>query len=84
MLELDEFDEVQLDELVLEVIERLELDELKLEDEVEVMFDDDNSDDETEAERMVIDDEADGDEVMALYEILAEMMTDDDEVEVDM
>ena len=82
VLELDELDEVLLDELELEVIEQLELEVHKQVDEVEVMLEVHNSNDETEAEHMVIEVEVDGDEVMVLYEIVLLMMINEDEDEV--
>lgn len=80
----EEFDEVQLDEHELEVIEQHEHDEHKVDIEVEVMLLLINATDEIEAEHTDTVDEDDGDEVTEMYEMVVEMMIKVQDEEVDM
>lgn len=85
MEELDECDEVKLDrvdnEVVFELLDEVELRQVEV---VEVIHEQHNLIDETEAEHIDGDDEVDGDEVTEVYEMIVEMMINEREVEVDM
>lgn len=84
MHEQDDNDEVQHDEQDHDHTEQHEQGELKHEDEVVEMHEAINSTDEMVVEHTDIEVEVDGDEETEVYEMVVEMMTNEDEDEVDM
>ena len=83
MPEHDDNDEVQHEEQEHDHTEQHEHDELKHEDEVVEMLELINSTDEVVVEHTDIEVEVDGDEETEVYEMVAEMMINEDEDEVD-
>ena len=84
MQEQDEYDEGLLEEQEHEVMELLELEELRLDIEVEVINEHINLAEVMEVELMDMDEVDDGGEVTEVYEIVVQMMINEDDEEVDM